>query len=55
MTNIKNAAKFIIGVATLIMAIDFIGFIAWAMSGQLPVDGFFIGTITTHILRAILF
>lgn len=36
-----------------VMAFDFIGFMAWATSGQLPVDSFYVGTITTHLLKLI--
>ena len=36
------------------LAIDMLAFIAWALSGQHPVDNFYIGSITAHILRAIL-
>ena len=35
------------------VAVDVIGFIAWAMSGQFPADNLYIGVITTHILRVI--
>jgi len=34
-----------------IMVIDFIGFVAWAMSGQFPVDNVYVGTITAHIIK----
>lgn len=37
-----------------VLLLDALGFMLWAMSGQLPVDGFFIGTITAHIVGAIL-
>ena len=36
-----------------ILSIDALGFIAWAMSGQYPVDAFYLGTITTHIIHYI--
>ena len=37
-----------------ILSIDALGFIAWAMSGQYPIDGFYVGTITAHLLRLVL-
>lgn len=30
---------------------DFVGFLAWAFSGQQPVDSVYLGTFTAHILR----
>lgn len=38
-------------IAGAVLLIDALGFLLWAMSGQLPVDDFYIGTITAHILR----
>lgn len=38
-----------------ILIIDMLGFVVWIISGQLPVDSFYIGTITAHILQAIIF
>lgn len=46
--------KTIATVAIIILAIDFVGFLGWAMSGQRPVDNFYVGTITTHALRAVI-
>lgn len=46
--------KTIATIAVVIIAIDFLGFMAWAMSGQRPVDNFYVGTITTHALQAII-
>lgn len=34
----------------LIIIVDAIGWTAWALSGQMPADNFFIGTITHHLL-----
>jgi len=41
--------------AIAILLIDFICFIAWASSGQIPSDGFYFGMITRNLLQAILF
>lgn len=38
----------------VIIGIDFVGFIAWAMSGQIPPDSMFIGAITKSILSLII-
>jgi hypothetical protein len=37
-----------------IMFIDFMGFMAWIISGQNPDDGLYIGSITTNLLKIIL-
>lgn len=50
----KNAIKIILTVVIVILAIDFLFFVGWVMSGQTPVDGFYFGAITTNILRAII-
>ena len=49
-----QAANFLLGLAMVvgaIVAIDFAGFILWKLSGQVPVDGFFIGGLTNLILK----
>lgn len=51
----KDTLKIIGGTACAILAVDFFGFAAWILSGQMPTDNFYIGTITAHILRVILF
>lgn len=46
----------ITGVIVLaILAIDFLAFLLWIVSGQTPVDEFYIGSITSNILQAIIF
>jgi D-alanyl-D-alanine carboxypeptidase len=40
-------------VIAVVVMIDVAGFIGWAMSGQRPVDDFFIGSLTTHLLKSI--
>lgn len=42
-------------VIIIILAIDFLGMMLWAMSGQFPVDNFYIGAISRNILQAIFF
>lgn len=41
-------------IIALVLVIDFLGFTAWVMSGQRPVDNFYVGTITTHALKAVI-
>lgn len=50
----KNIIKIVGGVIGAVLALDAFVFIAWILSGQYPVDDFYIGTITAHILRAII-
>jgi len=45
--------KTIGSVIAVIVMIDLAGFIGWAMSGQQPVDNFFIGSATTHLLKSL--
>lgn len=48
-------AQTILTIAVVIIAVDFLGFLAWGMSGQMPVDGFYVGAITRNILQAVFF
>jgi hypothetical protein len=50
----KNLINITLSIVAIIIVIDVLGFMAWAMSGQAPVDGFYVGAITTNILRAII-
>lgn len=45
--------KTIASVIGFVLAVDFIFWISWALSGQTPVDGFYAGAITQHILQFI--
>ena len=38
----------------VILFIDFIGFLAWGLSGQFPVDNCYIGAITKSVLHFII-
>lgn len=48
MTLIKN----ILIVLAIIVAIDAFGFFLWAVSGQVPADRAFVGTLTASVLNA---
>lgn len=43
--------KIIIGLILAILLIDFMGMLCWIYSGQQPIDNFYIGTISTNIIR----
>lgn len=40
-------------VLAVLLVIDAAGFFLWALSGQVPTDDIYVGTITTHALRAV--
>lgn len=46
--------KTIVYVSIAILAIDFLVFCGWIISGQHPVDGFYVGSITANILKVII-
>ncbi len=46
----KKILSFTIDAVLIILTLDFLGFVMWAMSGQMPADGFYIGAITHHLL-----
>ena len=50
----RDTIKIIGIVIVTVLVVDVISFSAWVLSGQTPGDSFFIGTITAHILGAII-
>lgn len=50
----KNTLQIIGGALAFILALDFGAFVLWILSGQVPVDGFYMGAITANIIRAII-
>lgn len=54
MEKVITTAKIIAGASIAILAIDFVGFASWVVSGQVPVDGFYLGRITAEIIKAII-
>ncbi len=50
-----HTIKAITATLALILTIDAFGFFAWIMSGQVPADNYYLGTLTAHVLRALLF
>lgn len=54
MEKVKTATGIATGIALAILVIDFMGLAAWVASGQVPVDGVYLGRITTEIIKAIL-
>ena len=50
-----NVLKWIAIIGVSILAIDFLGLVLWAMSGQLPPEnGYFLGRISREIVMAII-
>ena len=47
----KIATYTIVALAVLV-GLDMLGFMLWSLSGQTPVDGFYIGRMTAEVLRA---
>lgn len=43
--------QYIINAILTVLAVDVIGFVFWVASGQFPLDNFYVGTITAHIIR----
>jgi hypothetical protein len=42
--------RYTAGTVATLVAVDFLGFVAWIASGQTPVDGFYIGALTARVL-----
>lgn len=47
--------KNIITIILAILVIDFIGFMLWVASGQMPADSFYIGGLTAKLLQVIIY
>lgn len=39
-------------IIAVVVMIDFIGFFAWAFSGQVAPDNFYVGSLTAHVIKA---
>lgn len=51
-TILRILLKATVMTVLIFACVDFAGFILWAFSGQRPVDDVYVGTVTTHVLRA---
>jgi len=49
--NLLDIFNFAFATVLIVLAIDFVGMVAWIISGQLPLDGFYVGRISTEIIR----
>ena len=43
--------KTILYIITIYLFLDIAGFLAWSLSGQLPVDNFYLGSLSANLLR----
>ena len=50
----RDILKITAGVIAAVLIADAAGFFIWILSGQFPADGYYIGTITAHVLRSII-
>lgn len=50
----RDTLQMALALAVGLLALDVLGFVFWVASGQYPTDGFYLGTITAHVL-AVLF
>jgi hypothetical protein len=50
----KNAIQVVIWVIVFLGVIDVFGFGLWVISGQTPNDDLYLGTITSHTLKALM-
>ena len=49
----QASLMFLVALIVGILLIDLAGFILWALSGQTPIDGFYIGAITNWTINLI--
>lgn len=51
--NMKQIINVFLTVIMVALVVDAFAFVMWSLSGQVPVDGFYIGAITKNILSLI--
>jgi len=52
---IKKVSFVLFAFIIIVLVLDAIGFMFWILSGQHPVDQFYVGSITANIIRALFF
>lgn len=50
----KNIIHYTFSILGFILVADFLCFMAWVLSGQLPTSGFYFGCITKNIIGLII-
>lgn len=50
-TNMKQIINVLLSVMMVALIVDAVAFVMWALSGQSPIDGFYIGAITKNIIH----
>lgn len=50
----KKCLRVFVWVVVFLSMLDFFGFMCWALSRQLPIDNFYLGTITAHFINFII-
>lgn len=50
----QNTVRIVRFLVSLVLLIDALGFIVWVLSGQKPIDGWYIGAVTAHVVRAVI-
>lgn len=43
--------KYVVSVLALVLILDMWGFVLWSGTGQVPQGEFYIGSITSHLLK----
>lgn len=54
MSTLSRILGIVAFIAAAIIALDVLGFMAWVASGQVPADGFYLGAITSNIIKCII-
>lgn len=49
--NITDIIKFSLATILVVVMIDILGYGLWKVTGQTPQDGFFIGALTSEIIK----
>ena len=50
-TSFRENLEMVGGVIGTFLAIDVFCFMAWVASGQVPMDNFYLGSITAHLIK----
>ena len=49
--NMKKITNVLLTVIMVALIVDAVAFVMWALSGQTPIDSFYIGAITKNIIH----
>lgn len=47
--------KTLLTIIVIVLVVDFLGFLAWALSGQYPPEDAYVGALSTNVLQWLIY